>query len=252
MLRTKSGRQETNMKRLAIMRNFAAKLLRMQINKNKLKAKIKFKVVSFIAMLPYHILVMGSVAIFSFIFDKWIEAILFLISFFSLRYKFPTTFHAKSLVYCMVLTNLMFALSVTFCPYAETYIFGALVFAFADTFILCYIQDKEELRQDKKCAEALAVQLQQKLSKHENPEIVFMDKCRKAKLSKRDTEIAVKYFIEHQKPKEIWIWLCKTKEYNSINWDSMHQLLWRIGNKIFCRGFVENKSSFLMLKSELK
>ena len=183
-------------------------------------------------MLPYHILVMSSVAIFSFIFNKWIEAILFLVAFFALRYKFPTTFHAKSIVYCMIITNGMFAASVVLCPIAQTYIFGALVFAYLDAFILWYIQSKENLYQDKKCAEKLANDLSNKLKKYENPYNELVVKCHDANLSKRDTEIAVKYFVEKNTPKEIWIWLCNHKEYDSIEWDSVHQLLWRIGKKL--------------------
>ena len=60
----------------------------------------------------------------------------------------------------MVITNAMFGLSVVFCPYANSYIFGALVFAYLDTFILWYIQSKENLRQDKECAELYAKDLE--------------------------------------------------------------------------------------------
>jgi hypothetical protein len=204
----------------------------MQRSKTKLIAKIKFKVKSFIAMLPYHILVMGSVAIFSFIFNKWIEALLFLIAFFSLRYKFPTTFHAKSLVCCMVLTNFMFALSVILCPNATTYIFGALVFAFLDTYLLFYIQEKEELRQYRKYSEIQLAELRDRISNFENPRAELIEKCRKARLSKRDTEIAIKYYLEHLKPKEIWNWICESDEYDDIEWDSLYRLLVRIGNKL--------------------
>lgn len=183
-------------------------------------------------MLPYHILVMGNVAIFSFIFNKWIEAIIFLVEFFSLRYKFPTTFHAKSIVHCMLITNIMFVLSIILSPYAYTYIFGGLVFACLDAFILYYIQTKEHLKQEKECAENLVADLTDKLKEKENPLDTFLDKCRLAKLSKRDTEIAVKYYIEKWQPKEIWIWLSNHKEYESIEWDSVYRLLRRIGNKL--------------------
>lgn len=197
-----------------------------------IKAKIKFKLRSFIAMLPYHILVMGSVAIFASIFAKWIEAVLFLVAFFALRYKYPTTFHARSLFYCMVLTNLTFALSLIFCPYLKSYIFGALVFAYIDTFVLWYIQSKENLRKEKDIAENLAKELQSKLAEFKNPHAEMLVKCRKAKLSKRDTQIAVKYFVENNTPKEIWTWLCENKEYDNIEWDSVYRLLVRIGNKL--------------------
>jgi hypothetical protein len=198
----------------------------------KLRAKIKFKLKSFIAMLPYHFLVMGSVAIFALIFAKWIEAVLFLVAFFALRYKHPTTFHAKSIVTCMVITNLMFALSVVVCPYADTYIFGALVFAYLDTFILWYVQTKEILKAQKEYAEQVAAELRVRLEELENPTQEIIEKCRKAKLSRRDTEIAIKYFVEKNTPKEIWLWICESIEYDNIEWDSVYRILARISHKL--------------------
>lgn len=219
------------MKRLSTLSS-AVKLLQMLKSNPKLKAKIKFKVSSFVATLPYHILVMSGVAIFAFIFNKWFEAIMFLVAFFTLRYKFPTTFHAKSIVYCMLITNGMFAASLVLCPYAETYIFGAMVFAYLDTFILWYIQSKQQLHEEKLCAELMVNELSAKLQEYQNPNQELIAKCRKAKLSKRDTEIAIKYFIEKQTPKEIWNWLCSQREYDIIEWDSLYILLIRIGNKL--------------------
>jgi hypothetical protein len=60
----------------------------------------------------------------------------------------------------------------------------------------------------------------------------FYVKCAKAKLSKRDTEIAYRYFVLHHRAKEIWLWLCTQKEYEAIEWDSVYQLLWRIRTKL--------------------
>ena len=198
----------------------------------KLKAKIKFKLKSFIAMLPYHFLVMGSVAIFALIFAKWVEAVLFLVAFFTLRYKHPTTFHAKSIITCMIITNVMFALSVVVCPYADTYIFGALVFAYLDTFILWYVQTKEILKAQKEYAEQVANELRVRLAELENPTQEIIEKCRKAKLSRRDTEIAIKYFVEKNTPKEIWLWICESIEYDNIEWDSVYRILARISHKL--------------------
>lgn len=222
------------MKLLASTQNFAVKLMKKQTvkNKAKLKALIKFKIRSFIAILPYHILVMSGVAIFSFIFNKWLEAFCFLVAFFALRYKFPTTFHAKKIVHCMLITNGIFALSIILCPSIYMYIFGSLLFAYLDCFALWYVQSREELKQDKECAENLVRELTSLLNKKGNPQQELLEKCLKAKLSKRDTEIAIKYFYEHQTPKEIWLWLCEHKEYEPIEWDCVYVLLWRIGNKL--------------------
>ena len=134
--------------------NFAVKLMkRHKVDFSKLKALIKFKIKNFIAILPYHILVMSGVAIISFIFNKWLEALCFIIAFFSLRYKFPTTYHAKKILYCMLITNATFMASIVLCPSIYMYIFGGLLFAFADCLIMWYIQSREDIKQDKECAE---------------------------------------------------------------------------------------------------
>ena len=203
-----------------------------KIDFSKLKARIKFEIKSFIAILPYHLLVMSGVAIFAFIFDKWLEALCFLVSFFALRYKFPTTFHAKKILHCMLITNATFALSVVFCPSIYMYLFGGLLFAYLDCFLLWYVQSREDIKQDKECAEWFVRELTFQLKQFHNPHEQLLSKCREANLSKRDTEIAIKYYEEHLTPKEIWLWLSENKEYETIEWDSVHQLLWRIGRKI--------------------
>lgn len=204
----------------------------MKINSAKLKAKIVFKVRNFIAILPFHILVMSGVAIISFIFNKWLEALCFLVSFFALRYKFPTTYHAKKIVHCMVITNCMFALSIILCPSIYMYVFGSLLFGYLDAFLLWYVQSQEEIKQEKEVAEWFARELIAQLRTTRNPYKELFDKCREAKLSQRDTEIAIKYFYRKETPKEIWLWLCESKEYETIEWDSVYRLLIRIGNKL--------------------
>ena len=132
----------------------------------------------------------------------------------------------------MIITNAMFLLSVILCPQIKTFIFGGLLLAFANGGILCGIQWIETLRQDKESAEINLEAANKMLAKSRNPTAKMIEECRKVKLSKRDTEIAVKYFVEHQTPKEIWTWLCQNKEYDTIEWDSVYNLLWRIGRKI--------------------
>lgn len=199
---------------------------------SELKALVGFKIHGFIAMLPYHAIVFGGVAIFSFVFNKWFEAAMFVVAFFALRYKFNTTFHAEKVLHCMIITNAMFLLSILLCPQIKTFIFGGLLFAFGNGLILCGIQLVETMRQDKECAERNLAAANIMLSKVKDPTAKMIEECRKVKLSKRDTEIAVKYFVEHQTPKEIWTWLCQNKEYDTIEWDSVYNLLWRIGRKI--------------------
>lgn len=105
-------------------------------NNLKKKAEFVFKVREFIRILPYHILVMGSVFIVATIFGKYLESLCFLTAFFSLRYKFPTTYHSDSVIVCMTLTISIFSLSIVICPPIYTYVFFCILFAYLDCFIL--------------------------------------------------------------------------------------------------------------------
>ena len=203
------------------------------MNKTIKRAKLIYNLRCFIKTLPFHFLVMGSVFVIALIFDKCFEAVSFLVSFFSLRYKFDTTYHSKSIVICMLCTISMFSLSIIICPPIYMYVLASIGFAYFDCWLLWFIQDRLETKQDLCVLEIVNRQLEEKIQKSSKSELdEIIDRCRKANLSKRDTDIAIMYFYNKYTPKEIWLFMCEHREYESIEWSSVHQLLWRIGKKI--------------------
>lgn len=80
--------------------------------------------------------------------------------------------------------------------------------------------------------QGLKLEINELITQLENPKDKLLRQCSKAKLSARDTEIAVKYYVERMSAKDIWLWLCSQKFYEPIEWDSVHQVLWRIGKKL--------------------
>lgn len=207
------------------------------LNNTRKRAEFVYKLRYLIKTLPYHFLVMSSVFIISAIFNKWIEAICFLTAFFSLRYKFETTYHCDSILWCMVFTNLIFAISIAICPPVYMYILGSLIFAYIDCLILWFIQDRKEAKfQAQKLAKTLAevraeLDLYLETTK-QDPKELLLEKCRLAGLGERDTILAVKYYYEQHTPKEIWLWLCEQNHFEQIEWDTVYQTLWRIGKKL--------------------
>lgn len=113
----------------------------MQKNKIRRKAQIIYSIREFIRLIPYHLLVMGSVFVVATIFSKYFEAICFLVAFFSLRYKFDTTYHSDSIVICMALTVSIFSISVIICPPIYMYILVSILCAYIDCLCLWFIQD---------------------------------------------------------------------------------------------------------------
>lgn len=115
----------------------------MQEKKNNIRKKVEFiyGLRAFIRILPYHLLVMGSVFIVASLFNKYAEAVCFLIAFFSLRYKFDTTYHSDSIVICMTLTISIFSVSVVVCPPIYMYVLVSILCAYVDCLALWFIQD---------------------------------------------------------------------------------------------------------------
>lgn len=157
------------------------------------------------------------------------ECLVFYLPFWYIRIKFSDTYHSDTWRFCKLCTRSMLCLGVFIIwimPVKYT-LFNSLFVAFGCCLILYWVAI--EVKQKKGFKSELEKLKEQIVS---TPRQELIDKCHKANLSKRDTEIAELYYIEKWKPKEVWLWLCQHKEYEPIEWDSVHQLLWRIGNKI--------------------
>lgn len=157
------------------------------------------------------------------------ESHIYYLQFWYIRIKFDDTYHSSSWKHCKFWTRTMLCSGVFvlwILPIKYT-LFNALALAFICCLILYLVAIETN---EKKGLQAELKALKESLE--QTPKQLLIDKCKNANLSKRDTEIAILYYIDKWKPKEIWLWLCQSKEYEHIEWDSVHQLLWRIGNKI--------------------
>ena len=169
-------------------------------------------------------IVTSIIAIFipALLFNKWIEAVVFFICHWFIREQFPKQYHHIVLAVCRLITSSVFFFGVSFVLPKELSLFSAIP--------ICYLISWVGFT--KKQADDYEVQCERLREKYCNEKEELLLKCRNAKLSQRDTEIAVIYFYEKKTPKEIWLWLCQHKIYEPIEWDSVHQLLWRIGKKL--------------------
>lgn len=184
-------------------------------NSIRRKAEFIYNLRYFINTLPYHFLVMGSVFIVSFIFGKWFEAVCFLTAFFSLRYKFETTYHCDSIVWCMVFTNLIFALSIILCPPIYMYIFASIIFAYLDCLILWLIQDRKERMFHVKHFDI----------RHLTRDNVIHI-CSELNYTKDKQDIAIMFFVEKLTAKQVWKRLCETQR--NVEWDTVYKYKYRI------------------------
>lgn len=180
-----------------------------------MKSKVKNKILAIITSI---------VAIFlpALIFNKWIEGVVFFFCHWFIREQFPKQYHHIIPAMCRLITSVVFFFGVSFVLPFGLSLFSAIPI----NYFIGWVGFT------KKQADDYELKYERLKEKFCNEKEELLLKCRTAKLSQRDTEIAVMYFYEKKTPKDIWLWLCQHKVYEPIEWDSVKQLIWRTGKKI--------------------
>lgn len=153
-------------------------------------------------------------------FNKYIESIIFLGIHTVTRLQFEWQYHNIIPEICRTISGIVCFFGISFVLPLSISLLSAIPL----NYFICYIGS---IKAQSNYFQNKCEKLQINSTKEQ-----FEEKCRKAKLSKRDKIIAEKYYYQHETPKEIWLWLCQQKEFEYIEWDSLYQLLWRIGKKL--------------------
>lgn len=127
-----------------------------------------------------------------------------------------------------MLNSGVFVLFILPIPYS---LFNGLFVAFVCCLILYLVAlEVDEKKMIKKENSILHKQITELLDKEISPKDKLLKLCEEKGISDRDTKIAVMYYIERKKPKQILEWLCDNKE--NIGMDSLYVLLNRINKKL--------------------
>lgn len=169
-------------------------------------------------------IITSVVAIFipSLIFEKWIEGIVFFFCHWFIREQYSKQYHHIIPAMCRLITSIIFFFGVSFILPFGLSLFSAIPI----NYFIAWVG------YTKKQADYYEVECERLREKYCNEKEDLLLKCRKAKLSERDTEIALKYYYEKKTPKEIWLWICQHKTYEPIEWDCLYVLINRIGKKL--------------------
>lgn len=161
------------------------------------------------------------------------DCLVFYVPFWYIRINFASTYHSDSWKHCKMWTRIMlcsgvFTLFILPVPYS---LFNGLFVAFVCCLILYLVAlESAEKKRLKKENDILNKQITELINKYDNPKDKLLKLCEEKGISDRDTKIAVMYYIERKKPKQILEWLCDNKEY--IAMDSLYVLLNRINKKL--------------------
>lgn len=175
-------------------------------SKNLILLKIKLR--DFIKyQLWVYLIVFGSVALCSWLFDRWIEGIMFCISHTCIRNSFDKQFHFNSIAYCLSLTLaiIWFAIPMTL-PLA-TSLLSSIPIAFLISFVGFLAQDRIDYMIK---VRKLRLHNRELLEKIMHKDIFSMNEeelyqhCRSRGLSEEDCKIAYFMIIERLKGKELY------------------------------------------------
>ena len=163
------------------------------------------------------------------IFGKYLEALTFLIAHTLIRPQFERQYHHIISAICREITGIVFFFGIVM----SLPISISLVSAIPINYLVGWIGDVTATRDfyEVQC-NTMKARLDKLLEKLKDPKEEILARCREAKLSARDTEIALLYYCDRKTPKDIWLWLSESKLYESIEWDSVYRLLWTIGKKL--------------------
>lgn len=161
------------------------------------------------------------------------DCFVFYLPFWFIRINFADTYHSDSWKHCKKWTRIMLCVGVVvlwLLPVRYS-LFNGLFVAFACCLVLYLVSlEVNEKKLIKKQNEELFNQISELLDKQSDPKERLLKLCEEENISERDTKIAIMYYIDRMKPKQIWDWLCDNREDMELG--SVYKLLNRLNKKI--------------------
>ena len=176
----------------------------------RIKAELFFKTI-----LGYVIILVALFSV-SWIFDKIINAVIILMSYGGTRWVFPLTYHAKTDRGCIMFTIACFSIAIIIALPINLSVISSVVIGMVISTFLFFLQYFLDLKASTKI----------------NDKDAFIAKCKSLGYNDLKTEMAIKFFIDNEKPKDVWLWLCETQQ-NPIEWDSVKKMKYRMKKDLF-------------------
>lgn len=161
----------------------------------------------FVEQIWVYAIIIGSICLCAWIFDRWIESIMFVIAHIVIRRVFNKQFHLNktALCLCLTLAIVWFSIPITL-PLASS-----LLSSIPISFLICFFgylaQDRVDLRYDVKKLDAYATDLVRKLT-HKDVYAMTEDElyehCRNCGLDEEDCKIAYFVVIERLQGRELY------------------------------------------------
>lgn len=168
----------------------------MRAKKSLLKFKLKTE--KFIKeQLWQLLLVVAFVALCAWIFEKPVEAVCFCIAHVIIRANFDKQYHSNVTRICLFITSLVVFFGILFCLPIKISLLSAIPIAFAIAFVGYLIAYKIEIEKEK------AVPIKIPFNTNTCTEAELINRCALLHFSKKNTELAIEFFINKTPHKEL-------------------------------------------------
>ena len=178
-----------------------------------LKAESKITIKFYARLIGGYAILFGSILSFGLLFTKLVETIFILIGYFATRFVVPKIKHFDSTQKCISISTMtfLFAIAIVCVPKSTSLIWSVLVGG-----IIPLIMYVESLLFDVKISD--------------NEKLIAL--CKLHGYNELKTQIAIKFFIDKERPKDVWLWLCTVEKY-PMEWDSVKNLKYRMKKDLF-------------------
>lgn len=176
----------------------------------------KIKLELFARTILGYLVILVALFFVAWIQDKLLNAIIIVASYFATRWVFPKTFHAKNSRNCLIFSIACFSIGVIISIPIKISITFSVIIGGAISILLFFIQRYIEFLSTPKISD-----------KEE-----LIQKCKDLNYNELKTQMAIKFFIDKEKPKDVWLWLCEIQQ-DPIEWDSVKKIKYRMKKDLF-------------------
>lgn len=163
-----------------------------------------------------YLVILVALFTISWLCNKVINTIIILMSYGGTRWVFPITYHAKTDRGCLFFSIACFSIAIIIVLPISLSIIASVVVGMIISTFLFFLQYFIDLKARTKVAD----------------KELFIEKCKKLGYNDLKTKIAIKFFIDKEKPKDVWLWLLETKQAD-IEWDSVNKIKYRMKKELF-------------------
>lgn len=166
--------------------------------KSKKALLLKIKLRNFVKkQLLTYLIVFASIILCSWLFDKWIEGIMFCIAHTCVRNSFDKQFHFDNNAYCIMLTLFIIWLSISITLPVSLSLLSSIPIAFLIAYVGYLVQDNKDMNAELK-------NFKNRKNIYSMTEKELYDYCREQGLDDVECKIAYFLIIEGLKGKELY------------------------------------------------